>query len=148
SATGSYPYRIAAGDFNRDGWLDAATGNSGGGDVSVMINDRFWPAPPAPYASINDVTVTEGNTGSVSATFTVSLSAAYDQPVTVHYAAANGSATAGGDYTAVTDATVTVPAGQTTQTFTVAVLGDRLAEPTETFAVNLSSPSGNALVTD
>jgi hypothetical protein len=45
--------------------------------------------------SINDVTVTEGNTGAVNATFTVSLSVAYDVAVTVHYQTANGSATAG-----------------------------------------------------
>src|SRR5205085_10704535 len=81
-----------------------------------------------PRISINDVTVTEGNTGSVNATFTVSLSAAYDQAVTVHFDTANGSAKAGSDYTAGAG-DVTVAAGQTSQKFTVAVLGDRLPEP-------------------
>src|SRR5207248_4380922 len=77
----------------------------------------------------------------------VSLSVAYDQPVTVHFDTANGSATAGGDYTAGSG-DVTVAAGLTSQTFTVAVLGDRLPEPTENFFVNLSSPSSNALIAD
>src|SRR5262249_8777523 len=66
---------------------------------------------------------------------------------TVHYATADGSALAGSDYTAGSG-DVTVAAGKTSQTFTVAVLGDRLPEPTESFAVNLSGPSSNALVAD
>src|SRR5205085_6910937 len=123
-----------------------ATANNANGDVSVLINDHSWPTPPVPYVSISDVTVTEGNTGSVSATFTLSLSVASGTPVTVHYATANGTAAAGSDYTA-TSGDVTFAAGQTSKTVTVAVLGDRLAESTETFAVNLSAPT-NAFIGD
>jgi hypothetical protein len=137
SAAGSSPWGVAAGDFDGDGWSDAATANSAGGDASVLINDHAWPPADAPSVSINDVTVTEGNTGSLSATFTLTLSAAYGQPVTVHFATADGSATAGSDYTAASG-DVTIPAGQTTWPVTVAVLGDRLPEPTENFFVNLS----------
>src|SRR5207248_1195007 len=136
-----------AGDFNGDGWADAATANYNGGNASVLLNDHAWTPADAPTVGISDVTVTEGNTGSVTATFTLTLSAAYGQPVTVHYATADGSATAGGDYT-TGSGDVTVAAGLTSQTFAVAVLGDRLLEPTETFLVNLSSPSSNALITD
>jgi hypothetical protein len=154
SPTGSYPYSIAAGDFNGDGWLDAATGNPNGGvdltgDVSVLINDQFWsppPPPPPPSVSINDVTVTEGNTGTTNATFTIYLSKAYSQDVTVHYATADATATAGSDYAAASG-DVTIAAGQTTKTFTVAVLGDRSAEPTENFVVNLSAAT-NGLIVD
>jgi len=103
-----------------------------------------WPPANAPSVSINDVTVTEGNTGSLSATFTVSLSAAYGSPITVHYATADGSATAGSDYSAGSG-DVIFAAGQTTRTITVAVLGDRLPEPTETFVVNLTT--GDAFIT-
>jgi len=99
-----------------------------------------------PRISINDVTVTEGNTGTVNATFTVSLSVAYDVAVTVHYQTANGSATAGSDYAAASG-DVTIAAGQTTKTFTVAVIGDRSAEPTENFVVNLSAAT-NGLIVD
>ena len=70
------------------------------------------------------------------------------QAVTVHYVTANGSATAISDYTGITDTTLTIPAGQLSQTFTVAVLGDRLPEPTENFFINLSSPSGNSTIAD
>ncbi len=53
-----------------------------------------------PSLSINDVTVTEGNTGTVNATFTISLSAASGRTVTVDYATANGTATSPADYQA------------------------------------------------
>ena len=99
-----------------------------------------------PRASINDATVTEGNTGSVNATFTVTLSGTSDADVTVHYDTANGSATAGSDFPAASG-NVTIPAGQTSRSFTIAVTGDRLAEPTEIFTVNLSAPV-NGGITD
>jgi hypothetical protein len=66
--------------------------------------------------------------------------------VLVHYDTADISAAAGSDYTAASG-DVIIPAGQTSRTFTVAVIGDRLAEPTETFAVNLSAPT-NATIGD
>jgi Calx-beta domain/FG-GAP-like repeat len=139
---GTYPWAVAAGDFNGDGWLDAATANNGGGDVSVLTNDHSWPTPPPPpppSVSINDpAAVTEGNTGSVNVTFTLTLSFAYGQPITVHYQTADNSAAAGSDYTAASG-DVVFAAGETTKMITVAVLGDRLAEPTESFVVNLTT---------
>jgi chitinase len=110
-----------------------------GQGIGTILDDE-------PRISINDVTVTEGNTGAVNATFTVSLSVAYDVAVTVHYQTANGSATAGSDYAAASG-DVTIAAGQTTKTFTVAVIGDRSAEPTENFVVNLSAAT-NGLIVD
>ena len=110
-----------------------------GQSVGTIVDDE-------PHISINDVSITEGNTGSKNATFTVSLTAAYDLPMTVHFATANGSATAGSDY-AATSGDVTIAAGQTTMTFTVAVLGDRSAESDETFVVNLSGLT-NAIIAD
>jgi probable HAF family extracellular repeat protein len=93
-----------------------------------------------PLVSIGDLTVAEGNTGTRAATFTVTLSAASSQPVTVAYATANGTATAGRDYQA-TSGTLTIPAGQTTGTITVPVNGDRLPEANETFSINLINPT-------
>jgi ribosomal protein L35AE/L33A len=146
STAGSWPRAIVAADFNGDGWLDAATANEWGSTVSVLINDHSWPPEDAPSVYISDVTVTEGNTGSVNAIFTVSLSAAYSQPVTVHYETANGSATAGNDYIA-SSGDVTFGIGETSKTITIAVLGDMTAEPTENFVVNLNAPT-NATIAD
>jgi Calx-beta domain len=91
------------------------------------------------------VTVTEGNTGTVTAVFTVTLSAASDQDVTVRYATANGTATAGSDYQAASGILTFVPGGPLTQTITVQVNGDRLGEANETFSVNLSQATNGFL---
>src|SRR5206468_2292528 len=100
-----------------------------------------------PMLAVNDVTVTEGDSGTVNATFTVSLSAASGQTVTVQAATANGTATAPADYTAVGLTTLTFAPGQTSQSLTVLVNGDTLDEADETFLVNLSNPS-NASISD
>jgi hypothetical protein len=103
--------------------------------------------PPAPPTlSIGDVTVTEGNAGTTNALFTVSLSAASNSTVTVNYATADGTATAGSDYVAGTG-TLTFPPGTTSQTLGVAVNGDTAIESAETFFVNLHGAS-NATITD
>src|SRR5262249_7258399 len=96
--------------------------------------------------AISGVTTVEGNTGTTAFVFTVSLSAPSNQAVSVNYATADGTATAGSDYQA-TSGTLTIPAGQTSGTITVWVNGDRLAEANETFTVNLSAPT-NATITD
>jgi hypothetical protein len=99
---------------------------------------------PSTALSINDVSVTEPNTGTANAVFTVTLSAASSQTVTVAYATADGTATAGTDYVATTG-TLSFPVGTTTQTLTVQITGDTLPEPNETFFVNLSGPTGATL---
>ena len=107
------------------------------------INDN----DPTPTLSVNDATVIEGNTGTVPATFTVTLSAPSGRSVTVDYATANGTAIAPGDY-AATSGPLTFAAGETTKTVTVQVSGDVLNEAaTESFFLNLSNAT-NATLTD
>ncbi|MBL8152514.1 MAG: hypothetical protein JNN15_21575, partial [Blastocatellia bacterium] len=102
---------------------------------------------PIPSLSINNATVTEGNSGTVNAVFTVSISNPSFQPVTVMFATANGTATAGSDYTATTG-TLTFPANSTaSQTISVPVIGDLLVEPDETFTVTLSNPTNATIAT-
>ena len=91
---------------------------------------------------INDVTLSEGFSGSVTATFTVTLSASVASTVTVNYATANGTATAGQDYN-TTSGVLSFTPGVTTQTVNVTVLHDTLDEASETFFVNLSGASIN-----
>jgi Calx-beta domain/FG-GAP-like repeat len=146
SAVGMHPSGVAAGDFNGDGWLDAATSNNDGANVSVLINDRSWPSSPPSSIRINDMTVTEGSTGTTTVGFLLTLSYAANVAVTVNYNTTDITATAGSDYTAASG-TVTIPAGQTNAGIAVAVKGDAIAEPTETFAVNLSAAT-NATIGD
>jgi large repetitive protein len=100
---------------------------------------------PLPALSIANATVTEGNSGTVNATFTVSLTPVSGRSVTVSYATANGTASAA-DYSATTG-TLTFAAGETTKTIPVAVNGDLLNEDNETFSVTLSAPT-NATLAD
>jgi hypothetical protein len=138
---------MAAGDFNGDTWLDIATANYYGHDVSVLINDQYWgTSPPPPSVSVNDASVTEGNAGTVNATFTVTLSAVYGQSVTVNYSTATGTATAGSDFQTASG-TLTFAPGETGKTITVVVLGDQMFEPNESFAVHLSGAT-NATIGD
>ena len=88
--------------------------------------------------------MTEGNSGTIAAQFAVTLSAASSSTVTVSFATANGTATAGSDYVAQTG-NLSFTAGQTSKTISVTVNGDTTVEPNETFLVNLSSPSGATL---
>jgi hypothetical protein len=117
-----------------------ATIADGQGQGTINDNDA------TPSLTINNVTVTETNTGTVNAVFTVTLSAASGQTVTVNYATANGSATAPGDYTAASG-TLTFASGVVTQTITIAVVGDTAVEGNENFLVNLTGPS-NATLAD
>jgi ribosomal protein L35AE/L33A len=96
--------------------------------------------------SINDASVTEGNTGSVNAVFNVTLSTPSSQTVTVQAQTANGTATAGSDYTATGPVTLTFAPGQTSQSFAVPVLGDTIDEADETFVVNLSGATGGVSI--
>jgi uncharacterized repeat protein (TIGR01451 family) len=97
-----------------------------------------------PSLSINDLSVTEGNVASKVVNFTVTLSQASTQRVTVAYATSNGTAQAGIDY-AIRSGTVTFNAGVTTQALAISILGDTLYEPDKFFFVNLSSPSNATL---
>ncbi|HEX2835625.1 MAG TPA: Calx-beta domain-containing protein [Thermoanaerobaculia bacterium] len=101
-------------------------------------------APVIPSISIANASVAEGNAGSTPLTFTVSLDVATVSTVTVQYATANVSATAGVDY-AATSGTLTFAPGVTSQTVAVPVIGDTSVESDETFTIALSSPA-NALL--
>jgi hypothetical protein len=97
-----------------------------------------------PRMAISDASVLEGNVGTVTATFTVSLSAASGQPVTVSYVSANQTALAGSDYTSVSGSLTFAP-GTTRRTIAVSLLGDVQREADETFLVNLFIPGGAIL---
>ncbi|MBK7030042.1 MAG: tandem-95 repeat protein [Bacteroidales bacterium] len=119
-----------------NGGYDVILGTSTGN--GTILNDD------AATISINDVTANEGNSGTTSFTFTVSMSNASDDVVTVDYATSNGTATsADPDYTAITATTLTFAAGETSKTITVSVNGDTKVEADETFTVTLSNLDNN-----
>lgn len=97
-----------------------------------------------PTVSIADANVAEGNSGTSTMAFTVTLSKASTSSVTVKYATSNGTARAGSDYLA-SSGKVTFAAGETSKTVSVGVIGDTVVESNETFTVKLSAPSGATL---
>jgi uncharacterized repeat protein (TIGR01451 family) len=97
---------------------------------------------PMPSLSIENLSLTEPDSGSLSnATFLIKLSSASGSPVTVQVDTADITAKAGIDYSA-TSQILTFAPGATSKTFVVPVIGDRLFEQTENFAVNLSNATG------
>ena len=93
--------------------------------------------------SIDNASASE-SVGTMS--FTVRLSVASTQPVTVDYATANGTAIAGQDYTA-DNSTLTFPASSTaSQTISVTIENDDIDEDNENFTVTLSNASSNAML--
>jgi hypothetical protein len=96
--------------------------------------------------AVNDFTLSEGDARTTTADITVSLSAPTTETVTVAWATEDGSATAGSDYEAASGV-VTFPAGSTSASVSVTVMGDTEIEPDESFYVNLSDPV-NATIED
>lgn len=114
--------------------LNAKTVTGGRLDVSALMGTT-------PAFSIDDVNQAEGDAGTTNFTFTVTLSVASSQPLSVQYATVDGIAVAGSDYAAASG-TLSFAANETSKTVTVAVNGDTASEVNETFFVNLSNASG------
>lgn len=118
-----------------------ATIADGQGKATITNDD------PQPTIAISTSIRTEGAAGtSGTSTFQVTLSNPSYQTITVAYATANGTATAGVDYVA-TSGTVTFVPGDTAETIAVEVTGDNVDETAETYVVNLSNPTNATIAT-
>ncbi|MDZ4267955.1 MAG: Calx-beta domain-containing protein [Mycobacterium sp.] len=106
-------------------------------------------APPvsSPSLSVSDGSVFEGTANNSSVVFTVTLSQASTDTVTVGYTTSNGTATAAGADFTPTVGTLTFAPGETSKSVHVAVNGDALVELDEWFTLTLSSPA-NATIAD
>ncbi|MEC5126878.1 autotransporter-associated beta strand repeat-containing protein [Verrucomicrobiales bacterium BCK34] len=100
--------------------------------IGTILNDDLA------TITISDPTVVEGDAGTVNLMYEVSLSHASQEPITVDFATADGSGTAGVDYVAQSGTVTFAPTAKTAW-ITVVVNGDNLDEqPGETVLVNLS----------
>ena len=95
--------------------------------------------------SIDDVTLGEGNSGTTTATFTVTRTLPNGGAATVDYATAGATATPGTDFAPETG-TLIFALGDASEEITIDVVGDRLDELDESFFVNLSGASGASLL--
>jgi probable HAF family extracellular repeat protein len=135
--------------------LHTATGINDAGQIVGYQGYRGYllnVVVPQTAISISDAWVVEGDAGTTNAVFTVSLSVASDEEVSVNYGTGNGDssdadAVAGVDYVSVSG-TLRFAPGETSQTISVPVIGDEFGELDEYFHVALSSPSINAEISD
>src|SRR5438445_1158760 len=143
---------VSAGGASRTLTLTAAANQVGVATITVTVNDGTggtasdtFVVTVVPALSITDANVVEGNSGTSTMTFTVTLSGPSGVPVSVHYATQQRTAIEGIDYVGASGL-VSFAAGVTgSQTVMVTVNGDTTTEIDETFVVNLTSPVGAVL---
>jgi hypothetical protein len=124
----------------------------GSNDGTSGINSSRWSTywanvagPPPTVTIAAGPSQPEGDSGLTDFVFTVDLSTAYSLPVIVSYETVDGTATvAGGDYQSASGS-ITIPAGLTSGTITVHVVGDTATEPDETFQVSLLSATNGVV---
>ena len=114
------------------------------GSSRIVTSPIWYTRTAIPALSINDVTTTEGNTGTKIYSYTVTLSSAAPAGgVTFDIATADNTATnASGDYVSKSLTAQTIPAGTSTYIFDVTVNGDAIVEGDETFFVNITNITG------
>ena len=114
-----------------------ATVNSSRGTGFIVDDD-------GPTISINDASVIEGNAGTKTATFTLTLSGPSVEAIAVRAITTPGTATAASDYNSVNTVIIFQP-GVVTRTLDVTIIGDTTQESDETFLVDLSEPFGTTI---
>ena len=112
------------------------------GSALSPVRHRLAVAAAVPEISIDDVSVTEGDGGSVSAVFT--LTSSVRGKASVVYTTGEGSAQSPVDFV-TRKGTVRFAGKKLTRKISITVVGDLLDEKDETFVVRLSSPVGATL---
>ena len=155
NSTHATPPSNTTADFRKSGGC-VDTNDNAADFVTSAPNPRNSSSPAndcstgfRPDITINDVSVTEGDTGTKTVDVTVTLSAANaTQTVTVNYATADGTATVAGSDYQPTNGTLTFSPGQTSRPITVTIISDRTQESNETFFVNLSNAANSVIMDD
>ncbi len=117
---------------------------------AVNAGQSFLSGTDLGLISIRDASVTEGNSGTSTISFTVSRAGGFASTATVNYTVALDGTAFADDFGAggVFAGTLTFAAGEFTRTITLPIQGDTTGEGNETFTVNLSTPTGNAAIAD
>ncbi len=129
--------------------MDVPGGSGPPAEISVFLGaNRHQIASPfnlqdfgscgqaSPTLSVTDVTVGEGDG---MANFQVTLNPASTDVVTVEISTTDGTATAPGDYTALSPSTVTFNPGVTSIPVSVTIIDDAAGEGQESFTLNLAN---------
>ena len=138
--------------FNMPSGSDFWNFTSSEGDVKPVLSVTYVPAGSSVPATLPSVSISAPPTNipqmenSGKITFTVTLSQAPTQDVTVNYSTADGTAKASSDYTATTG-TLTFHAGETSKTFDVPLINDTTAERIEAFTAQITKATGATVAT-
>jgi hypothetical protein len=123
--------------------LSGATGGANIADASGL-GTVYTTTAPLPSISVSDTSLVRPTSGTVNATFTVTLSNASTKSIPFTYTAVPGTGTTTADFTAVSGSTF-FAAGQTSLTIAVPVNGSASATGTTVVGLNLSKQSGASL---
>ena len=143
-ANGNSTFSIVLNVAVANGRIVTATATDSVGNTSEFSAGIVIPTT-LPTLSINDVSTTEGDSGTKVLNFSVTLSAVTSATVKVNFATANGTATAGSDYVS-TSGTLTFNPGDLAMPVSVTINGDQTFEPDETFTVNLAGAVNATLI--
>ncbi len=141
-------------DDDADTKVDFRTNGTGDTGCSSLTDTTEAGAPPGRTISITDVSKNEGTAGCANGTtqfsFKATISSSSTSNVTVKFATANGTATAGptSDYNARANTTTWTPGTSLTRSINILVRCDATVEPNETFVVNLTQPSAGTTIAD
>jgi hypothetical protein len=120
------------------------TARDGAATASTRASFIVTRGAALPSLSIGDATGPEGNSGTSTLTFHVTLSHASSKTVSVSYSTGDATATAPSDYISVSG-NLTFKPGETSKTIPVTIVGDTAIEDNETFTVSLDGPSNATL---
>ncbi|MBF0111041.1 MAG: cadherin-like domain-containing protein [Magnetococcales bacterium] len=148
-ATGAYTYTPNTGVHGTDSFtykINDGLSDSAPITVSIAVN------PPEDIAAnrklrVGDVTVAEGDGGTVQAVFTLTLDYPSTRPISVQFNTGDDTATMGADYT-FTNGTITFNPGETSKTVSVPLVADNSDEGNESFKLLLHTVSGAVIEDD
>ena len=132
-----------------DSAVSSGKTTSGNGPSKAQYAKKCGIKPPLNRCRgiVPDIKVTEGNSGTTPATFNVQLDAVPEDTITIDYVAQDQTATAPSDYLPVVG-TIRFDPGEVDHPVSVAVVGDTVREPSETFVLHLLNPSEGVILDD
>ncbi|MGJ8723551.1 MAG: trypsin-like peptidase domain-containing protein [Roseibacillus sp.] len=142
----------ACGNNDPDWYGRVFTSWTGGGTPSTRLSNWLAPSGTAPLSlsglelntriQADDIAVTEGDSGSQTATVTIELSSETSSPVTFTLTPSGGTASPGSDYIDPGPQTATITPPQTSTTIDIIINGDNDPEENETILLSFSNVTG------
>ncbi|MEL0620464.1 Calx-beta domain-containing protein, partial [Psychrobacter proteolyticus] len=132
-------------------WVPVAAGLGLAGLIAGISSgdsdDRPEPAPIVSLSGVKSLSEATATNDANTAIYSVTLDKASDVDTSVTVTITPGSAN-GGDYTAPTTQTITIPAGQTSVNFSIPIVNDNVYEGAQSFMVAITSVSAGKATID